>query len=257
MQIDQSKTPERILVIAAHADDIEFGAAGSVARWVSEGAEVAYCIVTDGGAGSNDPNTVLADLITLRRKEQDAAAACVGVKQVFYLNYADGVLMPSLELRKDITRVIRQFKPQRVLCFDPTTMFAPEYGYINHPDHRASAEASLYAVFPSAQTRPIFPDLLAEGLEPHKVNELYLMFSMQSNVAVDITEFMEHKIDALSCHKSQISEDSFKWIREGDQKAGEQVGCAYAETFLMMQLERDPAAEDAAPSPSETEAIPS
>jgi LmbE family N-acetylglucosaminyl deacetylase len=257
MQLDQSKTPERILIIAAHADDIEFGAAGSAARWVSEGAEVAYCIVTDGGAGSNDPNTKLKDLIQLRRQEQDDAARAVGVEKVFYLNYADGVLTPSLELRKDITRVIRQFKPQRVVCFDPTTMFAPEAGYINHPDHRASAEASLYAVFPSAQTRPIFPELLAEGLEPHKVNELYMMFSMQANVAVDISDFIEDKLEALSYHKSQINEDAFKWVREGSQKAGEEVGCAYAETFMMMVLERDPAAEDAPPTPDEAQAIPS
>lgn len=180
---ENQHTPSRILVIAAHPDDIEFGAAGSIARWTGEGAQVTYCIVTDGAAGSNDPNVKREDLIRIRREEQIAAAAVVGVHDVRFLGYPDGTLQHTLELRRDLTRLIRELRPYRVLCFDPTVVFVgvPEFGdYINHPDHRAAAEGAIYAVFPSAETRPIFPELLDEGLEPHHVTEVYMMLTTQT-----------------------------------------------------------------------------
>ena len=166
--------PERVLVIVAHADDIEFGMAGTVARWTEAGTQVTYCIVTDNSSGSNDPETNLAELSQTRHDEQVAAAKVVGVEDVRFLNYRDGVLQPTVDLRRDLTRVIRQVRPQIVVTMDPTIMFAMSNNYINHPDHRAAAEAAVHAVFPSAETRPIFPELLDEGLEPHRVKKLYL-----------------------------------------------------------------------------------
>src|SRR5689334_21131253 len=163
----------RVLAIFAHPDDAEFSIGGSAALWADEGTEVFYCVVTDGAAGSNDPNQNLDELIQTRQAEQRAAAQVLGVKEVFFLGYADGTLQPTLELRRELTRLIRQIKPDRVIVSDPTAMFYGE-DYINHPDHRAAAEAAVYAEYPSAVTRPIFPELLAEGFEPHQVKELYI-----------------------------------------------------------------------------------
>lgn len=227
----------RILVIAAHPDDIEFGVAGSVARWRDEGAHVAYCIVTDGAAGSNDPAADPAELARTRQAEQRAAADIVGVREIYFLDYPDGTLQPTLELRRDLTRLIRQFRPDRVVIMDPTVVLVENF-YINHPDHRAAGEAALYAVFPSAGTRLIFPELLAEGLEPHEVSELYLFMSPQPDLAVDITPYLERKIEALLCHRSQVRPEMTDMVRQWAADAGQKHGLAYAETFRVMQLKQ-------------------
>ncbi len=235
--------PSRILVIAAHPDDIEFGAGGSIARWADEGVQVTYCIVTDGAAGSNDPNTNREDLIRIRREEQMAAARVVGVHDVRFLGYADGTLQPTLELRRDLTRLIRELRPDRVLCFDPTEVFvqAPGFGdYINHPDHRAAAEAAIYAVFPSAETRPIFPELLDEGLEPYHVPEVYfILTTRQANEYVDITATQERKIEALRCHASQLGGQDLEFVRKWGAEAGKAAGYPYAESFWVMRFPLD------------------
>ncbi len=229
-------TPKCVLVIAAHPDDIDFGAAGSVARWVKEGARVTYCVITDGAAGSNDPGIDLNELVRTRQAEQCAAAEKVGVHDVRFLGYADGTLQPTLDLRRDLTRLIREVKPDRLVCQDPTTIFV-EAEYINHPDHRAAAEAAVYALFPSAETRPIFPELLEEGYEPHHVTELFMDLSMQPNTYVDISETIDQKIEALLCHKSQLGEDEAKMVREWGAALGKQVGVTYAERFRVMRFE--------------------
>lgn len=230
--------PFRVLVIVAHPDDIEFGAAGSVAVWTEAGAEVTYCIVTDGSAGSNDPTVQHAELVERRQAEQTRAAEIVGVHNVVFLGYADGSLTPSLELRRDLTRLVRQVKPDRVLIMDPTAVLISGEGfdYINHPDHRATGEASLYAVFPSAETRPIFPELLDEGLEPHHVNELYLMLSDKQNIAVDVSAVWERKIQSLLAHRSQLDESVVDMIRQWDTATGKAVGVEYAEPFRVMKF---------------------
>lgn len=240
MQNDNHR-PACILVIAAHPDDIEFGVAGSVARWTDEGVEVVYCIVTDGSAGSNDPNTDLKELINRRRHEQIEAAKIVGVHDVRFLGYADGTLEPTLELRRDLTRLIREVRPQRVIIMDPTSILlqSPEFDYINHPDHRASGEAALYAVFPSAGTRPIFPELLAEGFEPHDVAELYMFISEKEQEFVDISSTIERKIQSLLCHKSQLGEDVGDMVRRWSAEAGKTAGYAYAEGFRVMRFNRE------------------
>lgn len=227
-----------ILVTAAHPDDIEFGVAGSVAKWVREGNRVFYCIITDGSAGSNEPDTDRDALIATREAEQRAAAKIVGVEDVFFLGYKDGSLQPSIELRRDLTRLIRQLKPFRFVCQDPTTMF-PRQDYINHPDHRAAGEASVYAYFPSAESRPIFPELLEEGLEPHKVDELYLYLTTEGDLFVEVTEYMALKIKALRCHKSQISEDDLPWIIGFSEEVGQRAGFSFAEVFRVMGRRND------------------
>jgi LmbE family N-acetylglucosaminyl deacetylase len=234
----------RILVIAAHQDDIEFGAAGSVARWTDEGHDVTYCLVTDGGAGSNDPNTDLVELVVTREAEQREAAACVGVHDVRFLGYPDGILQNTLELRRDLTRLIRELKPERVVISDPTMMFAGNY-YINHPDHRAAAEAALYAVFPSAGTRPIFPELLKAGYEPHDVDELWMQFSDHADTFVDISEQEDRKIAALLCHRSQVGLEVGEMVRKWDAEDGQKHGYVYGESFRVMKLKQDAAQPEA------------
>ncbi len=231
-------TTQRILVVAAHPDDIEFGVAGSVAKWADEGAQITFCLVTDGAAGSNEPGADLAALVRLRQQEQCDAAAILGVTDVRFLGYPDGTLQPTLELRRDLTRLIRELKPERVLISDPTMVFAGNF-YINHPDHRAAAEAALYAVFPSAGTRPIFPELLAEGYEPHDVAELWLFFTAQTDTHIDISAQIERKVQALLCHKSQVGPEVADMIRKWDSEAGQPHGFAFAESFKVMKLKDD------------------
>ena len=241
----QSKRADA-LVIAAHHDDIEFGCAGSVARWVAEGERVVYCIVTDGAAGSNSPEQTRTQLLATRRAEQIAAADVVGVRDVIFLNEPDGHLEATLALRRDLTRVIRQWRPRRVVLPDPSAVLVhwdddgdgPGWDYINHPDHRATGEAGLYAVFPSAETRPIFPELLAEGLEPHHVDEVYLVTWRQENHAVDIAPYLEQKIAALLCHRSQLGPQIGQRMREGAARLGEKYGLAAAETFRVLRFYR-------------------
>jgi LmbE family N-acetylglucosaminyl deacetylase len=194
--------PERILVVTAHPDDVDFGAAGSVAVWTSSGIEVTYCIVTDGSAGAVDPQADLTTLVALREDEQRAAAKEVGVREVVFLGYPDGRLQVSLDLRRDISRVIRRVKPQRVLAQSPERNW--ERARVSHPDHLAAGEATLCAVYPDARNPFAFPELLAEGFEAHSVDEVWVMGSPRADRAVDITDTFERKLAALRRHDSQI-----------------------------------------------------
>lgn len=234
--IENTGSQLNILGIFAHPDDAEFTVAGSVALWASQGARIAYVIVTDGGAGSNDPNQSRAELVRIRQAEQTAACALLGVQEVLFLDYPDGVLEPTLDLRRDLTCIIRRLKPDRVVCGDPSVMFYGD-GYINHPDHRAAAEAALYAIFPSAPTRPIFPELLAEGLAPHQVKAVYMTSDAgHVNTYVDISSTIERKIAALRCHKSQVDPGDGQWIRSWAAEDGKAAGMPYAEAFRVMKL---------------------
>ena len=245
MKLEAKPTkPLRILIIAAHPDDIEFGAGGSAAVWTEAGAQVTYCLVTDGAAGSNEKDADLAQLKQRRKEEQLAAAKIVGVTDVRFLDYADGSLQPTLELRRDLTRVIREIRPDRVVIQDPTAILLSRDedgndGYINHPDHRATGEAALYAVFPSAETRPIFPELLEEGLEPVHIEELYLQMSDKSNIAVDITTVHDRKLQSLLSHRSQLNEEALDWVTSFDKEMGKLAGVEYAEIFRVIRFPTD------------------
>ncbi|MBL7183849.1 MAG: PIG-L family deacetylase [Anaerolineae bacterium] len=228
---------ERVMVITAHPDDAEFTVGGTVARWAREGKAIIYVICTDGSRGSNDPEVKPDRLVTIRRAEQEAAARILGVEEVVYLGYEDGSLEPTLALRRDLTRAIRCYRPDIVVCPDPTVRY---YGdsYLNHPDHRAAGDAALDAVFPSACTRYIFPELLAEGLEPHKVREVLIRGALSPNLWVDISDTIELKIAALKKHESQVSRIQ-GWeerVRARAQQEATGQDMTYAESFRRIIL---------------------
>jgi LmbE family N-acetylglucosaminyl deacetylase len=202
--LDDSEV-ERVLVIAAHPDDVDFGAAGTVATWTQAGQEVIYCIATDGDAGGSDPSVSRADMVVVRRAEQVAAAKCVGVDDVRFLGYPDGRVEPTLGLRKDLARVIRQVRPDRLVSPSPDRNYARMPA--SHPDHRAVGSAALDAVYPDARNQFAFPELLAdEGLAPWTVREVWLVASPQVDHFVDITETFGHKLAALQSHQSQVGQ---------------------------------------------------
>jgi LmbE family N-acetylglucosaminyl deacetylase len=228
--------PVTRMVIVAHPDDPEFTAAGTVARWAQEGCHVVYVICTDGSRGSNDPDMPPERIAPIRHAEQREAARILGVQTLIFLDYEDGTLQPTMELRRDLTRLIRRFRPDIVICGDPTRYFHRNV-YINHPDHRAAAEAALYAVFPSAVTRFIFPELLEEGLEPHKVSEIYLSGSEEIDTWVDITATVDLKAAALKAHRSQVQPDYVDArIRDWNGALGRKYGVPYAEEFRKIIL---------------------
>jgi LmbE family N-acetylglucosaminyl deacetylase len=192
----------RVLSITAHPDDVDFGAAGTIARWTEAGIEVTYCVVTDGDAGGFDEDFPRAEMAGLRRAEQIAAAKCVGVHDVRFLGYPDGRVEATLDLRHDLARVIRQVRPDRVIC--PS----PERNYVrmgaSHPDHRAVGSAALDAVYPDARNPFAFAELREqEGLAPWKVSEVWIAGSPSPTNFVDVTATFTRKIAALRAHQSQ------------------------------------------------------
>jgi LmbE family N-acetylglucosaminyl deacetylase len=228
---------DRILVVTAHPDDVDFGAAGSVAVWTHAGVDVAYCIVTDGDAGGSDRSVSRTDMAALRRDEQRKAAATVGVTEVHFLGFPDGRLEPSLELRRAIAGVIRRFRPDRVIAQSPERNWTRIYA--SHPDHLAAGEAALCAVYPDARNPFAFPDLLDEGLEPHVVPELWLMTSERAERAVDVTAFFDVKLAALRSHVSQVGDGEQleellrSWMAGTAQAAGMPEG-SLAESFQVV-----------------------
>ena len=220
----QPEVVERALVIVAHPDDIDFGAAATIASWVDEGIVVTYCLVTDGDAGGFD-DTPREQMPALRRGEQIAAAAAVGVTDVRFLGYPDGRLYVTHELRRDISRVIRQVRPQRLLTQSPERVWA-RLG-ASHPDHRATGEATVDAVYPDARNPFAHPELLAdEGLAAWTVRDLWLMGSPHAEHYVDVTETFDRKLAALREHVSQTAHmDDLEgmlrgWLRANAEQAG-------------------------------------
>lgn len=195
---------ERALVVTAHPDDVDFGAAGSVATWTDRGIEVSYCIVTDGDAGGFDPEVPRAEIPGIRRAEQTAAAKIVGVTDLHFLGHPDGRLVPTLELRRDIARVIRIVRPQRVVTQSPERNY--QRIYASHPDHLAAGEAALCAVYPDARNPFTFTELMDEGLDPWAVAEVWLMAGVEPDAFVDITDAFDRKIAALTAHESQMTD---------------------------------------------------
>ena len=228
--------------IHAHPDDQEFSVGGTLAKWAQAGCEIISVIITSGDSGSNDPSKDAGYkplLAELREKEQRAANDLLGVRETVFLRYPDGELEPTLALRKDLTRLIRQFKPDTVLTGNPDGWF---YGdeYLNHPDHRAAAQAACAAVFPSAGSRLIFPDLLPAGYEPHDVKLLYIHGTDQSNTWIDITGTIDLKIKALQQHASQVdAEEVDKWMREWAEEEAKDKDMKYAESYKVMILKKD------------------
>lgn len=194
----------KVLVFCPHPDDGEFLAGGTIAKWAAEGKEVVLCVVTNGAAGSNDPTVEREWLIRTRENEQREAASIVGISEVVFLGYEDGHVEDSHELRRDMIREIRRFKPEVVVGLDPTTFYFAQR-YVNHPDHRKVGEAFLAAVNPGATTVPLYrADLYDQGFEPHQVKACLLGFSASPDYFVDIADTIEIKIKALKAHATQM-----------------------------------------------------
>ena len=230
---DEPLAPRRAMVIAAHPDDIEFVVAGTAAKWVRAGAKVAYVLVTRGDAGTHKMGIGRQELGCLREREQRAAARTVGVDNVVFLGYPDGMVEPNLELRRDLVREIRRFRPDTVVCFDPTRVFVGSE-YINHPDHRAVGQAALDAISPTAAMPLAFEELAAEGLGPHRVRQILVTSTQCPDTFVDIGETLGLKIEALKQHASQLQNgrDYVRLVREWASEAGAKAGLEYAEAFL-------------------------
>ena len=234
--------PARVMSIHAHPDDQEFSVGGTLAKWARAGSQILTVCITRGQAGTNNrvaPPKSREALAMVREEEQRNACRVLGVKEVVFLDYMDGELQPSISLRRDLTRLIRRYRPDAVVCGDPTVRF---YGdnYINHPDHRAAADAALDAAFPSAGTLFIFPELLDEGLQPHEVKAVYIFGSEKPNVFTDISSVMGVKLAALKEHRSQLGEwDPGEMLAQWAEEQGKERGLATAEAFRMMVLVQD------------------
>lgn len=241
--------PKRAMFIFAHPDDIEFSSAGTAALWAKHGSDVLYVVLTDGNIGSHDPDMTAEKLAAIRREEQTAAATVAGAK-VTYMGEPDGLLQPTPTLRKKLVRLIRQHKPNVVVCGDPTYYYGETY--INHPDHRNAALAALEAVFPSADSPLIFPELVTEeGLEPHKINYVYMTSNgPEATLLVDISETIDTKLAALREHKSQLKEwDPEERMRNWTAEVGKKAGFSHAEGFKKITL-REPEPEQPEEDPN-------
>lgn len=239
MADEQGRGARRVLMIAAHPDDVDYGSAGTIATWTDAGVEVSYCIVTDGDAGGFDPKVPRSAIAGIRQDEQRKAAAVLGVTEVEFLGYPDGRLVVSFELRRDITRVIRRVRPDRVVVQSPQRDLRSVYG--SHPDHIAAGEAAFCAVYPDARNPFAHPELLEqEGLEAHTVSEIWVFNGNgKADQYVDITDTFDRKIAALRAHASQtvhipdLEERMRAWGSRQAQAAGLAEG-RLAEGYLVV-----------------------
>jgi LmbE family N-acetylglucosaminyl deacetylase len=198
--------PQRVLVVLAHPDDPEFFCGATLAKWARAGKAIHYLLLTCGDKGSDNPDVTPAMLCADRTVEQRAAANIIGAQEVVFLHYPDGELMNTREVQRDIVRAIRRVKPHIVVSCDPTTLFRPNNAGVNHPDHRAAGAAAIDAIFPAAGNRMYFPELIAEGLEPHAPKEVWLSLSNEPSTWVNVNDTLEIKLAALRAHKSQIKD---------------------------------------------------
>ena len=205
IQPENWEKQQTILVMLAHPDDPDFFCGATIARWTRAGHKVVYRLFTRGDKGSNDPRIPLHELAILREREQRAAAEILGVESVGFLDYRDGELIPSLNARKDVVRTIRQIRPDILVTSDPTHYFVRET-YLNHPDHRIAGQIVLEGYFPAAGNPMFYPELVAEGLQPHSVKEIWIALAENPNVKIDITDTWNLKLLALKEHKSQIGD---------------------------------------------------
>ena len=231
----------RAMVVVAHADDAEFGCSGTVAKLCSEGWELVYVMCTDGSKGSSDREITGPELAKMRRQEQINAGKVLGLKDVVFLDHEDSMLQPTLELRRDIAREIRRYKPDVVICTYPMRTLNGGWG-VGHPDHLAAGEAALSAVFPAARDHLTFPELLEAGLEPHKVAEVWIMGHPEPDLWMDVTDFMDTSVRALMEHVSQMDGRTQEYMdermREWRRRSGIGKGMQQAEAFKRINFRR-------------------
>lgn len=231
--------PESAMVIVAHPDDIEFSCAGTLARWARAGARISYVLCTSGEVGIARPGMTREKAAEIREAEQRAAAAIVGATEVVFLREPDGLLQPTLELRKKLVREIRRFRPEVVVTGDPTVVWASD-DYINHPDHRAAATAALDATFPAAGQPNLFEDLEQEGLKAHKVRKVYSQVWGDGPLAVSIDDTIDVKVAALRAHESQMNGwDPEDQIKEWAAETARGKDMRHAEAFRVVTLVSD------------------
>lgn len=231
---------KRVLVVMAHPDDCDFGAGGTIAQWTDQGIEVSYCIITNGDQGGEESGIPLEEMAKVRQKEQRDAGAALGVSEITYLNYRDGWLMPSIELRKEIVKAIRIAKPDRMVVQSPERNW--ERIYASHPDHLAAGETAIQAVYPDARNPFAFTDLKEAGFEPWRVREVWITGSPTPNHFVDITETFPKKMAALHAHVSQTAHNSEldEMVRSWGEKNAETQGLApgrLAEIFKVISTD--------------------
>jgi LmbE family N-acetylglucosaminyl deacetylase len=226
--------PARALAVYAHPDDPEISAGGTLAKWAEAGTEVWVLVTTQGDKGSRDPGADTRALVELRVEETAKAAAQLGLAGTRHLDHPDGELTDDQELRGAIVRMIREVRPEVVLCPDPTAVFFGD-GYYNHRDHRITGWATLDAVAPAAGNPHYFPQHLADGLAVHQVRAVYLSGTLEPNTWVDISDTLERKIDALFCHASQLPDEAGEWFRDFLRQRAEEAGATanlkFAEPF--------------------------
>jgi LmbE family N-acetylglucosaminyl deacetylase len=232
--------PDRFMVIAAHPDDADFGPAATAAKWIDAGSVGWLVCCTSGDAGGEDPNIDPLELAALREREQRAAAAIVGYAGVTFLHMPDGALVNDLILREHLVREIRTFRPDAVLATDPTNLFPRDAG-INHTDHRAAGFAAIDAVYPAARNPMAFPALARGGLAAHNVRRVYLFWTNEPTVRIDISGTVARKLDALRAHASQITDfDRIEgWTRESSGAVGKEIGVEAAEGFHLIVVDDD------------------
>jgi LmbE family N-acetylglucosaminyl deacetylase len=231
--------PESAMAIVAHPDDIEFSCVGTLSRWAKSGARISYVLCTSGDVGIDEPGMTRARASEIREAEQRSAAEIAGASEVVFLHEPDGMLVATLELRKKIVREIRRFRPEVVVCGDPTIVWAGN-DYINHPDHRAAATAALDATFPASGQPNLFEELELEGLHAHKPRKVYVTTWGDGDVFVNIESTIDIKIQALRAHKSQMKEwDPEQSIREWASERAQGKEMAYAEGYRVVTLVDD------------------
>ncbi len=235
--------PESAMIIVAHPDDIEFSSAGTLARWAKLGARISYVLCTNGDVGIIQEGMTRARAAEIRQAEAREAARLAGAGEVIFLGEPDGLLLPSLDLRKKLVREIRRFRPEVVMCGDPTVVWAGS-SYINHPDHRAASQAALDAVFPAAGMPNLFQELELEGLSAHKPRKVYVNVWEGGDTFVNIEETIETKIEALRAHKSQMGDwDPADELRSWAAEAAKGKEMKYAESYRVVTLMDDKAWE--------------
>lgn len=228
---------KKLLAIFAHADDADYGCGGTFLKWLKMGSSGSIVIVTNGDKGTEDQTLTPIELATLRRKEQLSASKFLGLENTWFLDYPDAHLEVDQGLKKNLVKIIREYKPDAVFTWDPTMVYSMERNMINHPDHRAVGQAALDAIFPMARDFLTFAELGKEGLTVHKVKDVFLYNFDKPNFFVDISSEFENKMKLLSFHKSQINmEEAEKRVRGWNSELGKKIKAAYAEAFIHMSL---------------------
>ncbi len=229
---------KKILLVTAHADDADFCSGGTILRWIEGGAKASIVVATNGNKGTADESLTPEKLVEIRKAEQLAASKFLGLEHTWFLDYPDGELENTSELREKLVKIIREYRPDAVFTWDPTLLYSVDDNFINHADHRAIGQAIIESVFPLARDFLSFPEHKQAGLEPHKVTDLFLFNLKDGKYLVDISDLFEKKLELLSKHSSQLSTDSMKEeLQRFDAKAGKELGVGYAEKFVHLKID--------------------